>query len=64
MRPLGDATHAIAEAFNGDRADPFRLGFRVSPQTAIAGRQPDLEGIHAANVPGHWHDRNHAAVRR
>ena len=62
--PLGYATHAITEAFNGDRADLFRLGLRVSPQTAIAGRQPDLEGIHAANVAGYWHDRNHAAVRR
>ena len=62
--PLGNATHAIAEAFNGDRANPFRLGFRVSPQTAIASRQPDLEGIHAANVAGYWHDRNYAAVRR
>ncbi len=62
--PLGNATHAIAKAFNRDRANLFRLGFRVSPQTAITGRQPDLEGIHAANVAGYWHDRNHAAVRR
>ena len=62
--PLRDATHAMAEAFNGDRADPFRLGFRVSPQTAIAGRQPDLEGIRAANVAGYRHDRNHASVHR
>ena len=25
--PLGNATHAIAKAFHGDHADPFRLGF-------------------------------------
>ena len=54
----------VAEAFNGDRADLFSLRLRVSRQTAIASRQPHLEGIHAAKVAGHWHDRNHAAVRR
>ena len=62
--PLRDATHAISETFNSDRADLFGLSFRVSPQAAITGRQPDLEGIYATNVAGHWYDRNHAAVRR
>ena len=34
--PLGNATHAIAKAFNGDRADLFRPGL----SSLAANRNP------------------------
>lgn len=54
--------YPLANAFDGDGADLLSLCFGVVGQSALLGRQQDLEWVDAFDVGGHRHDCDHAAA--
>ena len=54
---------ASVETFDGDSADLFRLGLRVTHQTAGPSRQADLEWVDPAHIAGNRHDGHHTSSR-
>ena len=54
---------ASVETFDGDSANLFRLGLRVTRQTAGPRRQVDLERVDPVHIAGNRHDGHDTSSR-